>query len=198
MSDSTSSLYSIGYATKPVAVFISQLQSHRIDVVADVRSVPYSRAFHDYHRETLIQHLKEHGLRYVYLGEELGPRSKDPAHYDESRQVQFDRLIQSDLFQSGVARLKEGMNKGFRIALMCAEKDPASCHRSLLIAYALQREGITVRHISHGGDIEAQPELERRLMELTGIQPDMLTPEEECRDLAYRKYCQVMAYRKPE
>ena len=71
-------LYSIGYATKPLEEFLRQLQQHRIDAIADVRSVPYSRAFHDYHRESLAKRLREAGIAYVYLGEELGPRSKDP------------------------------------------------------------------------------------------------------------------------
>ena len=91
-------LYSIGYATKPVGLFIRQLQQYSIDVVADIRSVPYSKVFHDYHRETISQTLKQNQSRYLYMGEELGPRSKDDRHYDETGQVQFDRLMQSALF----------------------------------------------------------------------------------------------------
>src|SRR5690606_20695911 len=129
-------------------VFLGQLQQHHIDVVADVRSVPYSRAFHDYNRETLVRHLAEHGFRYVYLGDELGPRSKDPRHYDADGQVQFARLMQAPLFQSGLMRLQDGLTKGFRIALMCAEKDCAVCHRSLFVGYALKHQySIEVSHI---------------------------------------------------
>ncbi len=157
-------LFSIGYATKAIEVFTAQLRDHTIDVVADVRSVPYSKAFHDYHRENLIQHLRRAGIRYVYLGEELGPRSPCDEHYLDG-QVQFDRLQHSTRFQHGITRLLDGLDKGFRIALTCAEKDPAVCHRSLLIAHYLRREhGIDIQHIDHNGGIEADSVLAERLM----------------------------------
>ena len=105
------SLYSTGYATRPLTDFLSQLKNNDIDVVADVRSVPYSAAFHDYHREPLQRSLKDHDIRYVYLGKELGPRSEDPDHYDATDQVQFDRLRQSQFFLQGIARLQSGLEK---------------------------------------------------------------------------------------
>ncbi len=103
MRNDSFNLYSIGYATKPIATFIAQLQQYKIQAIADVRSVPYSRAFYDYHRESLAQTLKQNDIYYVYLGAELGPRSKEDAHYDQCGQVQFDRLVQSELYQQGVA-----------------------------------------------------------------------------------------------
>merc|ERR1711916_244013 len=128
-----STLFSIGYATKPLATFLQQLQDRQVQAVADVRSVPYSKRFHDYHREALAGRLRQAGMYYVYLGDELGPRSKDPAHYDGHGQVQFERLQRSPLFLAGIDRVLAGLAKGMRIALMCAEKDPAVCHRSLLV-----------------------------------------------------------------
>ena len=38
-------LYSIGYVTKPIAVFIAQLKQYAIDAVANVRLLPYSKVF---------------------------------------------------------------------------------------------------------------------------------------------------------
>jgi len=189
-------MYTIGYATKPIEIYIDQLKSHRIDVVADVRSVPFSKRFFDFHQDALISHLKTAGIRYVYLGNELGPRSKDPSHYDTSGQVQFDKLMASDNFISGVNRLLDGQGKGFRIALTCAEKDPAICHRSLLIGWSLAHEyGITLEHINHDGMIETQSELEKRLLTITDTPEDMLTSDEERLFLAYQKQCRAFAYR---
>ena len=155
-------LYSIGCATKPLDTFIGQLKRYGINAIADVRSVPYSKAFHDYHREPLAVSLKRQGIYYVYLGEELGPRSKDDQHYDDCGQVQFDRLVASEPYLKGVARLQAGLNKGLAIALMCAEKDPADCHRSLLIGYHLQRSpGMDLAHINHDGELEMQTAMGR-------------------------------------
>lgn len=190
-------MFSIGYATKPMEMYIQQLRHYGVDVVADVRSVPYSKVFHDYHQEALQRTLRKAGLRYVYLGLELGPRSKDPAHYNDEGQVQFDRVMDSALFQSGIARLQTGISKGFTIALTCAEKDPAICHRSLLIGWALRhRYDVELKHILHEGQLESQGELEQRLMGLTNTVPDMLMTEAEAMQLAYERQCQACAYRR--
>ena len=69
-------LFSIGYATKPLEEFLKQLGHFNIDVIADIRSVPYSSAFHDYTRVPLQRILKANELHYVYLGKE----NWDPAH----------------------------------------------------------------------------------------------------------------------
>lgn len=190
-------MFSIGYATKPMETYLQQLHHYGVDVVADVRSVPYSKVFHDYHQEALQNRLRKAGLRYVYLGLELGPRSKDPAHYNPEGQVQFDRLMASSLFRSGIARLRTGVEKGFTIALTCAEKDPAVCHRSLLIGWALRHQyDVELKHILHDGQLESQPELEQRLMEITNTVPDMLMTEAEAMQLAYERQCQAFAYRR--
>ena len=192
-------MFTIGYATKPVDVYIAQLLEHGVNVVADVRSVPYSKRFHEYHRESLILHLQQAGIRYVYLGEELGPRSKDPQHYDETDQVQFDRLMEAPLYRAGEQRLFTGIGKGYSIALTCACKDPAICHRSLLIGWTLlHRHGHELQHILHEGVLETQAELEQRLLQETGTMVDMLAGAAEARRLAWKKQCLARAYRKSE
>jgi uncharacterized protein (DUF488 family) len=192
-------LYSIGYATKPIAVFLEQLQRYGISAVADVRSVPFSKAFFDYHQGAIAGHLKRAGIHYVYLGDALGPRSKDSSHYDECRQVQFDRLMQSPLFLQGVKRLQLGLQRGHHIALMCAEKDPATCHRSLLIGYALKRQlGMELSHISHEGDLETQKNLEERLPQLHQLEEDLFLSREEKLEQAYQLQLKKTSYIRPE
>ncbi len=193
------SLYSIGYATKDIDVFIKQLKSHQITALADVRSVPFSKRFFDYHQDALQHRLKKENIAYVYLGDELGPRSKDPTHYNLAGQVQFNRLMQSDLFLAGIERLEQGLQKGFNIALACAEKEPAVCHRSLLVGWSLLHKfEKDVIHIHHDGDIELQSKLEARLLTLTKTQPDMLMSIEEANEIAYVKQCECYAYKKKE
>lgn len=191
-------LFTVGYATKPITTFIQQLKHYQIDVIADVRSVPFSKQFHDYHQDQIKSHLASHGIKYVYLGNELGPRSKNPEHYDQCGQVQFDQLMRCELFLQGVARIKNGIKKGYTIALMCAEKDPANCHRSTLIAYYLKHQlELEIKHIDHVGAIEHQGELEARLMQLHNIQPDLLTSTEQSLQYAYQLQLKKTAYIKP-
>ncbi len=191
-------MFTIGYATKPIDTYISQLLEHGVTVVADIRSVPYSKVFTDYHRENLMQHLHKAGLRYVYLGEELGPRSKDSAHYDVTHQLQFPMLMESALYRSGKQRLFDGLNKDFTIAMTCACKDPAICHRSLLVGRSLRhRHDHELQQILHDGGLESQGELEQRLLSATGTEVNMLTGEEGALQLAWERQCRECAYRKP-
>ena len=190
-------LFTIGYATKPFSVFIEQLQQYDINVIADVRSVPFSKVFFDYHQTSLQQTLPKHGIKYVYLGAELGPRSKDPNHYDETGQVQFDRLMESSPFLSGVDRVNTGLAKDLNIALLCAEKDPATCHRSLLISYYLSRhKELEIQHITHDGGCESQDDLESRLIAMQGLVPDLLMSSEDTFQLAYQQQLKQTSYRR--
>ncbi|MBU14922.1 MAG: hypothetical protein CMQ14_07510 [Gammaproteobacteria bacterium] len=190
-------LYSIGYATKPLTKFMAQLQGFEMDVVADVRSVPYSAAFHDYHREPLQRALRQQGISYVYLGKELGPRSTNPAHYDEAGQVQYDRLQRSNNFLDGIQRIRAGLAKGLNIALLCAEKDPAFCHRSLLIGHHLARANVLpVQHILFDGELESQAELEQRLVSMHELGQDLFATADDLTKLAYKRQVQAGSYRK--
>ena len=189
-------LYSIGYATKPLSVFLGKLHRHGVTAIADIRSVPYSNAFFDYHREALQRTLKDHSIRYVHLGLELGPRSKDDAHYDASEQVQFDRLAASSLYRQGIERITSGLDQGFHIAMLCAEKRPEVCHRSLLVGHHLYRQdAVEVEHILHDGDLLSQAELEDRLTAAEA--GDLFAPAGERNRLAMATQWQRYAYRRP-
>ncbi|MCG8413666.1 MAG: DUF488 domain-containing protein [Pseudomonadales bacterium] len=193
------SLFSIGYATKPLTTLLDQLHSHEIGAVADIRSVPYSAAFKEYHREALQAALRKAQIHYVYMGRELGPRSENDDHYDESGQVQFLRLMQSVDFLEGIHRLQTGLSKNMNIAMLCAEKDPAICHRSLLVGHYLKRHcDIEVQHIRHTGELETQTDLEIRLIELQNLQADLVTDSSELAQIAYERQLQQRAYRRPQ
>ena len=193
----SATLFSIGYATKPLTEFMVQLQSYEVNVVADVRSVPYSAAFHDYRRELLQRALKQQGISYVYLGKELGPRSTNPAHYDETGRVQYDRLQRADNFLHGIERLLTGLDKALNIALLCAEKDPAFCHRSLLIGHHLARaNALPIQHIGFDGALESQAELEQRLVSLHDLEQDLFAAADDLAELAYKRQVQATSYRK--
>lgn len=157
-------LYTIGHSTHPIEAFIVLLQRHCIEVICDVRSSPYSRYNPQYNRENLIPALKAAGVKYVYLGKELGPRSESPSCYVDGK-VSYKRLAETEIFREGLNRLREGMEK-YRVSLLCAEKDPLTCHRTILVCRELRGE-VEIHHILEDGGIETQNELERRLLHET-------------------------------
>jgi len=165
-------IYTIGHSTHPIDHFIGLLQAHSISAVADVRSQPYSRFNPQYNREELASSLHAAGIDYVYVGKELGARSDDPTCYEDGR-VQFSRLANTDIFQSGIERVLMGSKKHL-IALMCAEKEPLDCHRTLLVSRALEAKGVPIRHILADGGIEEQADTMLRLLDMTGLPRDDL------------------------
>src|ERR1700730_12916411 len=104
-----SMIYTIGHSKHPIERFVALLQQHGIDALADVRSTPYSRFNPQFNREKLQASLAAAGIRYVFLGEELGARSKDASCYDEEGRVSYAKLAQTAPFRAGIERLLTGM-----------------------------------------------------------------------------------------
>ena len=167
-SDATA--FTIGHSNLSFAAFAALLERHRVAVVADVRSAPYSRFNPQFNREALADRLGARGLGYLYLGGALGGRPNDPACYDKGR-IRYDRVTATKRFQDGVERVvREAQAR--RLALMCAEKEPLDCHRTLLIAPALTERGVEVAHILADGELERQDCALDRLLAKFNLQPD--------------------------
>ena len=147
-------VFTLGHSTHPVLRVIELLQQHGVTAVCDVRSQPYSRRNPQFNREAFGQTLSEVGIAYVFLGKELGGRPEDPACYVDGR-VDYERVARTALFAEGMRRLAEEAGK-HRVALVCAEKDPADCHRALLVGREARERGWVVNHILADGGLAAQ------------------------------------------
>ena len=134
-----------------------------------------------------------HAIAYVFLGEELGARSRDRSCYLDGR-VQYRRLAATAAFREGLARVIKGSSKE-RIALMCAEGDPVECHRTILIARELVNNGIDVQHILPDGSLEPHRETMRGLLGKLGLlQQGFLDSPESLVERAYAKQEERIAY----
>ncbi len=164
-------VYTVGHSNQTMEAFTALLIQSGVSAIADVRSVPYSRYNPQFNREALERSLRDHGISYVYLGKELGARSDDPSCYKDG-QVQFPMVARTPLFRLGIDRVILGSTQ-YRIALMCAEKDPLNCHRSLLVSRDLNDRGVDVVHILSDGQTESYDASMSRLMDEVGV------PEED-------------------
>jgi uncharacterized protein (DUF488 family) len=186
-------ILTIGHSTHPIERFVALLKEHGVTALADVRSAPFSRFNPQFNKVELQRSLKEAGISYIFLGKELGARSNDRSHYENGR-VQYDRLAKTKSFHSGIARVRKGAQE-HRVALMCAEKEPLECHRTLLVARALEREGERVVHIHADGHLESHADAMRRLLDVTGMpHEDMFRSEAELIEEASRKQEEKVAY----
>lgn len=192
-----SDIFTIGHSTQSSTQFLQRLKRHAITAVADVRSAPYSRHNPQFNREELRNTLKAEGIRYVFLGKELGARSDDECCYVNDK-VQYRLLAQTNLFRAGIARVVEGA-ESFRIALMCAEKDPLDCHRTILVARELVKLGRNVKHILADGSLETHSHAMSRLINQLGFSgQDMFRSAEETINEAYDKQADRIAYDRKE
>lgn len=178
-------VFTVGHSSHAIDDFVAMINSHDIGVIADIRSVPYSRYRPQFARPALVESLQRAGLSYVYLGEELGgvPSSRVQAQMQGSG---YAAMAQTPAFLQAIARIARGRER-YRIALMCAERDPLDCHRALLVGRSLAANGMPVEHVHADGSTESQMRLEGRLLEAAGSLAggDLLSSPEELLDLAY-------------
>ncbi|MFO7762062.1 MAG: DUF488 family protein [Thermodesulfobacteriota bacterium] len=188
-----STIYTIGHSTHSAEKVVDLLRQHGVTAVADVRSRPYSRMNPQFNREAFSALLKAAGIAYVFLGRELGARSEDRECYAGGK-VQYDLLAQSKLFQVGLERVIQGMTS-HRVALMCAEKDPLTCHRTILVCRHLVAREVNVEHILEDGRLESHDNALSRLLGELGLpERDLFRSRDEIVEKAYSKRGQQIAY----
>ena len=186
-------LYTIGYSPHTLESFLRVLKKHQITALADVRSSPYSQYKPDFNKETLRNFLKANNIPYVFLGDHCGARVEDPSCYVNGK-VNYRLLAENLKFKKGLERIKKGM-ENFRIVLMCAEKDPITCHRTILICRNLLATGINIKHILGNGKVEDHRSSEQRLLTLYDLNnQDFFRSEQQRLDDAYFQQGEKIAY----
>jgi uncharacterized protein (DUF488 family) len=172
-------LWTIGHSNHPLDAFVGLLIQHRIEVVVDVRSSPYSRYASQFNREAIGPALRDRAVAYRFLGDQLGGRVEDPRFYDDDGRVLYARVAESAPFRQGIDRLL-GEIAGRRVAILCGEEDPADCHRRLLVGRVAQEHGVQVMHIRGDGRIESEDQVaaDARFRKTKG-QLDLFETEEQ-------------------
>ena len=161
MPDDGPGLFTIGHSNQSLDHFLTLLRRHGIQAVADVRTVPWSRHVPHFNARALGAALASQEIDYVPLGRELGGRPAGEEFYDEQGHVLYGRLAASPAFQEGLEQVVARARTS-RIALLCAEEDPARCHRHLLIGPVLEQRGVPVCHIRRDGRTETEADLAAR------------------------------------
>lgn len=164
---SSGAMFTVGHSTHTVDRFVSLLKRHGISVVADVRSSPFSRFNPQFNRESLAKSLKENRIKYVFMGDTLGARTDDASCYVDGK-VKYSLLAKTARFKEGIERLMKGV-EDHRIALMCAEREPLECHRTLLVSQALTAKGLSIQHIHSDGGLERHEDALERLLDIVGL-----------------------------
>lgn len=184
-------VYTIGYVSYQPEEMAKVLLSFGVSCLIDVRSNPYSAYYTQFNRETFSEELKQHGILYRNYAFEFGARQEDPQYYTKEGYLDFSKYTHSEQFQQGVKKIEQGIRLGYVFALMCAEKDPMTCHRAIMIGKALKEQGFTVKHIIYPNHIETQQEMEQRGI---GDQLSFFSDEQRIEDF-YREQNRKIGYR---
>jgi uncharacterized protein (DUF488 family) len=185
-------LFTIGHSTQSWEQFLELLTRHRIGAIGDVRSSPYSARFPQFNRELLHPALRNAGIRYVFLGQELGARRTERECYVDGV-ARYERIARTPAFGAGLDRVRLGASR-FRLALMCAEGDPLACHRTILVCRQLRGE-MSIAHILGSGLLETQAQAEERLLSEEKVpSDDFFAPREQLIAQAYDRRGGKIAY----
>jgi uncharacterized protein (DUF488 family) len=189
----------IGHSTLVLGSFLNLLKKAGVTAVADVRSSPFSRRSPHFSRDDFRASLKEIGIKYVFLGKELGGRPSAQNLYCDGV-ADYERMALEPVFLKGIDRVVDG-SKEHTIALMCSEHNPLDCHRCLLVGRVLADRKISLGHILSNGNIATQYDIEEKLLALVGAEEknmkDMFASREELLSVAYRSRAKVVAFREP-
>jgi len=189
-------LFTIGHSTHSCTRFIEIVKGVGVTTIVDVRSSPFSRHFPHFNRDALQWQLREQGIHYLFLGRELGARRDERECY-VGRQARYDRIEQLPRFRAGIQRLLVGCKTQI-VALMCAEKDPITCHRMVLVSRAARQPGLNVRHLREDGSIESNTSAETRLLEVCKLPTeDLFQTRESLIERAYDQQGLRIAWQQP-
>ena len=137
-------IFTIGYEGTTVAEFIAALTRAGVQRVLDVRALPLSRR-PGFSKSALRAALEEAGIEYIHL-KALGTPADGRAAARAGRHADLERIY------AGQLELPEAMAQSALMlelarerptALLCMEREPAHCHRTLLLASVAPHAEVT-------------------------------------------------------
>ena len=157
----------IGHSNHPLERFLDLLKGGGVKLLVDVRSMPYSRRFPQFGRERLAQSLSAAGILYRYEGAALGglpARSRSGfASAKAGKPATYDEIAARPEFKEALDRLIAG-SADTTLCLMCAEKEPLDCHRTVLVSRRLAERGAEIEHLLADGGTRAHDDVEETLL----------------------------------
>ncbi len=144
-------IYTIGHSSRSLEELLEMLEAWKIRLLDDVRSLPGSRKFPQFNRESLETALPERGIEYLHLKSLGGLRKKQVAEsinqaWENAAFRNYADHMQTEEFQAGLNELVDAAERK-RTAIMCAEAVPWRCHRQLISDALVGLRQIDVFHI---------------------------------------------------
>jgi uncharacterized protein (DUF488 family) len=172
-------LWTLGHSLHDPKLVLELLNKHEIDLVIDVRSVPYSYA-EQYNKDSFERLLAPADIAYDWRGNGLGGIPPDDSFYDAAGHTLYEPLAATAEFRKAIGGVEFAAERQM-VALVCVEEPPERCHRHYLLARVLTKRGAVVHHIRADGSVEDDAVVAARLPpaqgSLFGQQPTWRSPE---------------------
>ena len=199
-------IYTIGYTAFKINDFIDVLKKYNINCLIDVRSTPKSSYYTEYNKENLSKLLKEHNIVYRNYKNEFGARQDNCEFYTKEGYLNFEKFSSSKQFEEGVKKIKLAISMGFNVCIMCAEKNPWDCHRTIMVAHNIEKFNLEAKHILSTGETVSQKDIDNMLIEkyfpkkdqLSLFEEDNLLTHEMMLEQAYRLKNKEIGFRMEE
>jgi uncharacterized protein (DUF488 family) len=152
-------VWTIGHSTRSIDDFIALLKLYQIELLADIRSMPGSRRFPHFNKESLEVLLPDNNIQYIHIKELGGRRNVQPGSLNTGWRLAAFRgyadYMETDSFKNAIHVLEE-FASGKLTAFMCSEAVWWSCHRSMVSDY-LKLRGWKVLHIMDKNNVQEHP-----------------------------------------
>jgi uncharacterized protein (DUF488 family) len=146
-------LLTIGYEGATLADFIATLHAERVTLLLDIREFPLSRK-KGFSKRALSDAVQAAGMSYRHERDLGSPKSIRQKLHCDGDYAKFFSSFSKYLKQQSPLLTELAANLGGKVALMCFERDPATCHRSIVAKQLEMLVGLKTRHleVTHGAD----------------------------------------------
>ena len=142
----------VGHSNHPIERFLALLRHAGVKLLIDVRSKPWSRRFPQFGRERLVKSLAEAGIDYTWEGKALGGLGDA-----------YNAVASRPAFKDALDRVID-RSRDTSLCLMCAEKEPLDCHRTVLVSRRLAERGQAIEHLLADGTVRPHADIEETLL----------------------------------
>ncbi len=148
-------VHTVGHSNRTIEALLELLAAARVGVLVDVRARPRSRRNPQFNEPALRDALARASVGYRRAGGALGgmrPSRTDSPHaaLAGSGLQSYADHMESEAFEDGAGKL-ERLAAAADVAIMCAEREPLDCHRSLIADWLVLR-GARVVHLIDAGE----------------------------------------------
>lgn len=158
-------IYTIGHSNYSFEQLLKRIEKYKINVIVDIRGIPYSKYNVQFNKEDLAIELRKLGYVYIYMAKEFAAKRTTRESYNKEGYADFNMVKNEPFFKNGIERLKVGLEKGYNIVLLGAMQEPIRCHRAILVGRELDKLGFNIKHILHNEELATQEDIETMLLE---------------------------------